>query len=169
MSLPAVLLAWYHAGVILGFAPVDHTDPAAVDAAMQAFKGIYAGVDLTGDADDLFSRQLPWTTENGEQPDTSEGHCVVKVYAGDPASQGAEDGYVTWGAFQKATMMVWRSVRAGGDTKTCKSRRTIALPGHCVSVLREHHALVLRLKADAGGLWQENDLVFPSRSSGSLS
>lgn len=63
-------------------------------------------VDVRGgiaDADDLFEQQQPWTTANGEQPDTSEGHCVVKVYAGDPASQGAEDGYVTWGAFQKAT------------------------------------------------------------------
>lgn len=62
------------------------------------------------------------------------------------------------------SIMVWRSVRAGGDTKTRKSRRTIALPGRCVSVLREHHALVVKLKADAGHAWQEHDLVFPSRS-----
>ena len=47
-------------------------------------------------------------------------------------------------------MMVWRPVRAGGDTKTRKSRRTIALPARCVSVLREQRALVLVLKADAG-------------------
>ncbi len=60
-------------------------------------------------------------------------------------------------------IMVWRSVRAGGDTKTRKSRRTIALPGRCVSVLREHHALVVKLKADAGNAWQENDLVFPTQ------
>jgi integrase len=30
---------------------------------------------------------------------------------------------------------VWRSVRRGGDTKTRKSRRTLALPARCVDVL----------------------------------
>src|SRR5581483_2183001 len=67
VSLPAVLRYWYRKGKIRGFAPVDHTDPAAVDAAMQAFKGVYAGVDLTGDADQLFEQGQPWTTANGEQ------------------------------------------------------------------------------------------------------
>ncbi len=33
---------------------------------------------------------------------------------------------------------VWRSVRADGDTKTRKSRRTLALPRRCVEVLRQH-------------------------------
>jgi integrase len=31
---------------------------------------------------------------------------------------------------------VWRSVRAGGDTKTRRSRRTLALPARCVEALR---------------------------------
>jgi len=31
---------------------------------------------------------------------------------------------------------VWRSVREGGDTKTPKSRRTLALPARCVDALR---------------------------------
>ena len=60
--------------------------------------------------------------------------------------------------------MGWRSVRVGGDTKTRKSRRTIALPARCVWVLRLQLVLVARLKADVGDAWQENDLVFPSRS-----
>jgi integrase len=30
---------------------------------------------------------------------------------------------------------VWRSVRAGGDTKTRKSRRTLALPARCVDAI----------------------------------
>lgn len=34
---------------------------------------------------------------------------------------------------------VWRSVRAGGDTKTRKSRRTLALPARCVSALAAHY------------------------------
>jgi integrase len=37
------------------------------------------------------------------------------------------------------SIMVWRSVREGGDTKTRKSRRTLALPARCVSALKEHH------------------------------
>jgi integrase len=32
---------------------------------------------------------------------------------------------------------VWRSVRTGGDTKTRKSRRTLALPKRCVDALHE--------------------------------
>jgi integrase len=61
-------------------------------------------------------------------------------------------------------MMVWRSVRAGGDTKTRKSRQTIALPARCVAVLRQHLVQVATLNVAAGGTWQEHDLVFPSRS-----
>ena len=34
---------------------------------------------------------------------------------------------------------VWRSVRMHGDTKTEKSRRTLALPQNAVTALREHH------------------------------
>ena len=36
------------------------------------------------------------------------------------------------------SMAVWRSVRATGDTKTRRSRRTLALPARCVDVLSEH-------------------------------
>jgi integrase len=36
------------------------------------------------------------------------------------------------------SVAVWRSVRADGDTKTKKSRRTLALPQRCVQALREH-------------------------------
>ena len=41
--LADVLLAWYRAGRVTAFAPVDHTSPAAVDAAMAAFKGVLVG------------------------------------------------------------------------------------------------------------------------------
>jgi len=37
------------------------------------------------------------------------------------------------------SIQVWRSVRAGGDTKTRKSRRTLALPARCVTALTAHH------------------------------
>ncbi len=50
-------------------------------------------------------------------------------------------------------IMVWRSVRAGGDTKTRKSRRTLELPQPCVNALRVH---------------RDHDLVFASRTGTAL-
>lgn len=61
------------------------------------------------------------------------------------------------------SIMVWRSVRAGGDTKTRKSRRTLALPQRCVDALRDHRERQDQIRRIAGGKWQDNDLVFPSR------
>ncbi|HEY4852768.1 MAG TPA: tyrosine-type recombinase/integrase [Streptosporangiaceae bacterium] len=58
---------------------------------------------------------------------------------------------------------VWRSVRAGADTKTKKSRRTLALPQRCVDVLYEHQTRQDRIRHVAGTRWKENGLVFPSR------
>ncbi|HEY9289911.1 MAG TPA: site-specific integrase [Microlunatus sp.] len=54
---------------------------------------------------------------------------------------------------------VWRSVRAGGDTKTRTSRRTLALPALAVLVLKEHKArqAEARLKATS---WADPGLVF---------
>jgi integrase len=60
-------------------------------------------------------------------------------------------------------IMVWRSVRAGGDTKTRKSRRTLKLPQRCVDVLRDHQVRQEQIRQAAGGRWRDNDLVFPSR------
>lgn len=47
---------------------------------------------------------------------------------------------------------VWRSVRKHGETKTRKSRRTIALPRQVVDVLEEHKR------------WQKPGRVFTTRS-----
>jgi hypothetical protein len=56
-------------------------------------------VNLTDDADNLFEQGQPWTTANGEQPDTNNGHCIVKV-----AADGSQyDTWVTWGALQRST------------------------------------------------------------------
>jgi hypothetical protein len=93
-----LLLSWYQAGKILAFAPVDHTDPAKVDAALAAFTGVYCGVQLTDDADDLFANHQPWTVAEGQQPDPQEGHCILKVGA-----TGDTDTWVTWGALQEST------------------------------------------------------------------
>jgi hypothetical protein len=99
-NMADLLLYWYQAGTILAFAPLDHTDPAEVDAAMAAFHGAYVGVDLTADAEQLFGQHQPWTTANGEQPQPNGGHCIVKV-----AADGSQfDSWVTWGAVQQSTL-----------------------------------------------------------------
>jgi hypothetical protein len=99
-NIADLLLAWYQAKKILAFAPVDHTDVAACDSAMQAFHGLYVGVNLTDDADALFGKGEPWTVADGQKPDPNDGHCIVKVKA-----DGQQiDTWVTWGALQGSTL-----------------------------------------------------------------
>ncbi|GIH92861.1 hypothetical protein Psi01_34910 [Planobispora siamensis] len=52
-----------------------------------------------------------------------------------------------------AHMAVWHSVRAGGDAKTHKSRRTFALPKRCVEVLRRHRQAQ---REEQGESWSES-------------
>jgi integrase len=59
-------------------------------------------------------------------------------------------------------VMVWRSVRVGGDTKTRKSWRTLALPGRCVGGLCSHRERQAAVRAAAGARWRGHDLVFAS-------
>jgi hypothetical protein len=98
-NIATLLLDWFHTGKVLAFAPVDHTNPLQVDAAMTAFNGVYCGVALTDDADELFANHQPWTVAGGQQPDPTEGHCILKV-----AADGTTDTWVTWGALQKSTV-----------------------------------------------------------------
>lgn len=60
------------------------------------------------------------------------------------------------------SVAVWRSVRQGGDTKTAKSRRTLALPLVAVEALREHHRRQAEDRLTAGALWEDHGLVFAS-------
>ncbi len=60
------------------------------------------------------------------------------------------------------SVAVWHSVRQGGDTKTAKSRRTLALPQAAVQALREHRKRQAQDRLAAGALWQDNGLVFSS-------
>lgn len=57
-------------------------------------------------------------------------------------------------------IMVWHSVRATGDTKTRKSRRTLELPQRCVDALRLHRENQDKIRSDMSGTWHDNDLVF---------
>jgi hypothetical protein len=75
--------------------------------------------------------------------------AAVTTAGFDPASVG-EDRYAIY---------VWRSERHGGDTKTEKSRRTLALPHRCVEALRQHMEQQDMDRLLAGELWQEHGLV----------
>ena len=74
---------------------------------------------------------------------------------------------LTWSHVELSTdppsLMVWRSVRSGGDTKTRKSRRTLELPQRCVDVLVLHREQQAKVREQAAGTWQDNEPVFPSR------
>ena len=53
--------------------------------------------------------------------------------------------------------------RAGGDTKTQKSRQTLALPQRCAEALKKLWVQQQRDRERAGELWQESGLLFASR------
>ena len=55
---------------------------------------------------------------------------------------------------------VWRSVRAHGDTKTKKSRRSLGLPRMAVEALGEQLQRQAVARERAGVLWRDDGLVF---------
>lgn len=57
---------------------------------------------------------------------------------------------------------VWRSVRRHGDTKTRKSRRSLAMPAQAASVMEAHRVRQRMEREAAGRTWEEDGLVFPS-------
>jgi integrase len=61
------------------------------------------------------------------------------------------------------SVSVWRSVRAHGDTKTEKSRRTLALPRLVVEALQDQRKSQREDKNRADDLWQETGLVFTTK------
>jgi integrase len=61
---------------------------------------------------------------------------------------------------EAGTVSVWRSVRAYGDTKTERSRRTLKLPEIAVEALRAQKRRQADERARAGELWQKHGLVF---------
>jgi len=58
------------------------------------------------------------------------------------------------------TISVWRSVRAHGDTKTNRSRRTLRIPQIAVEALQAQLRRQAEERVSAGELWQEHGLVF---------
>ena len=67
-----------------------------------------------------------------------------------------------------ASAAVWRSVRSHGDTKTEKSRRTLALPQMAVSALQAHKDQQADDRNAAGTRWNNHDLVFATRTGAPL-
>ncbi|WP_125772982.1 site-specific integrase [Antribacter gilvus] len=61
-------------------------------------------------------------------------------------------------------VMVWRSERVGGDTKTEKSRRTLALPAVVVEALRLHRTRQAARDVKVGKRWDPDGLVFGTRN-----
>jgi integrase len=57
---------------------------------------------------------------------------------------------------------VWRSVRSHGDTKTERSKRTLAMPEFVADLLRKHRIRQATDRLRAGPRWEEHDLVFAS-------
>jgi integrase len=67
-----------------------------------------------------------------------------------------------------ASAAVWRSVRAHGDTKTDKSRRTLRLPQIATEALQVHKQRQAEERLAAGAPWSEHDLVFTTRTGSAL-
>lgn len=65
---------------------------------------------------------------------------------------------------QRFAIYVWRSVRANGDTKTERSRRTLELPTQAAEALRTHHVRQARERLAAGKNWQDHGYVFASQT-----
>jgi integrase len=78
-----------------------------------------------------------------------------------PVTEVGFDGHRAGEA--RFAIYVWRAERAGGDTKTQKSRRTLLLPQKCVEALRKLWVQQEQDRERAGELWQENGLLFASR------
>jgi len=136
-NIADLLLAWYKAGKILGFAPIDPTNRDAFNAAMIAFHGNYVGVQLTPDADPRFSQHVPWSVANGQQPDPNEGHCIVRVKY-DPSL----DTYITWGAEQPAEI---------DGTALCADESYIIITSEDEAANMDMAALIADIEATPGG------------------
>ena len=67
-----------------------------------------------------------------------------------------------------ASAAVWRSVRSHGDTKTEKSRRTLALPEMAVNALWAHRERQAEERDTSGMTWSDRDLVFSTRTGAPL-
>lgn len=106
------------------------------------------------------------------RPDRLHGYIVVSLLTGARTEELRE---LRWdhvfleptragGVVVPPHIAVWRSVRKGGDTKTAKSRRTIALPRLCIDVLKRERRLQAADRLAAGPKWVDTGAVFTTRT-----
>ncbi len=98
----ALWLAWlYERGTIEGYAEIDVAHPGTSDRVRRAmidFRGVFVGLNLTDNADQLFLAGKPWSTADGQKANPRNGHDVLMVSFAE-----SSDTFVTWGALQKST------------------------------------------------------------------
>jgi integrase len=87
-------------------------------------------------------------------------HVVAWVEADEAWRPVTEVGF----HHEKFAVYVWRSVRVDGDTKTELSRRTLEIPDEAADALRQHRTRQTPQRLMAGKAWQDNDLVFCTRT-----
>jgi integrase len=89
-----------------------------------------------------------------EADDAMRAYVVVSLLTG---ARTEELRALTWTHVdldgKPPTVALWRSVRAGGETKTRQSRRTVELPALAVEALRVHRTSQLHAQLAAGERW----------------
>jgi integrase len=81
-------------------------------------------------------------------------HVVARV--GDRWLPVTEAGF----DHEQLAVLVWRSVRVHGETKTERSRRSLELPKTATAALQEQWVAQQEERRDGGDLWEEHGLVF---------
>jgi site-specific recombinase XerD len=93
-----------------------------------------------------------WDNDLGPQ-------ALPAAAATNPGSRSPKRASIT----QQFAIYVWRSVRADGDTKTEKSRRTLQLPGRAADALTALHKRQADDRRTAGAARRDHGLVFCTR------
>ena len=107
------------------------------------------------------SLTLPEATALLEAAESSRLHAFI-VLCLLTGVRSEEARALTWEHvdLEAGTISVWRSVRAHGDTKTNRSRRTLKLPEIALEALRGQRRRQAEERSRAGEIWQEHGLVF---------
>jgi integrase len=96
-----------------------------------------------------------------EADEAMRAYVVVSLLTG---AQAEELRTLTWTHVDlegnPPTVALWRSVRAGGETKTRQSGRALELPARSADALRVHRKSQRHVELAAGDRWQGAGLVF---------
>jgi hypothetical protein len=92
----------------LGFASVNHTDPAEVKAAIALFGYVWTGISVLGVNQQEFSAGQPWDYSPSSPVDG--GHSVVTGGYGTPGAGplGGDERFITWAAETSFTDSFWQ-------------------------------------------------------------